>query len=191
MSMILYVALMQVALLSGGPVAAEKPQATPPKTEAVAATDTAKNGDAEADESYTEAHRVTEKTGKPLLVMVGADWCSPCQNMRKTILPRVRDHGLFRKIAFAHVNVDNERELAQQITGGGAVPQLVMYRKTKDGWKRRIMIGYHSVEEVEKFINEDLAIDDDHRDEAQAAKESSASKSTTSTEQADDEKQHG
>jgi thioredoxin-like negative regulator of GroEL len=191
MSMILCAALMQVALLSVEPGAVEKPQADA-KTETIAATDTAEKGDAQAEESYTEAHRVTLKTGKPLLVMVGADWCGPCQNMRRTILPRVREHGIFRKIAFAHVNVDQEKELASQLTGGGAVPQLVMFRKAKDGWRRRIMIGYHSVEEVEKFINEGLAMDADaSRDEVHAVKETPAPQKTTSTEQADGEKQHG
>ena len=192
MSMILCAALLQVALLSVEPAAVEKPEAAAAKTEAIAATDTAEKGDAEAEESYTEAHRITLKTGKPLLVMVGADWCGPCQNMLHKILPRVREHGIFRKIAFAHVNVDQEKELATQLTGGGAVPQLVLFRKSKDGWKRRIMIGYHSVEDVEKFINEGLASDTDiPLDEAHAVKETSTSQKTTSTEQADGEKQHG
>ena len=192
MSLILCAALMQVAFLAAEPVPAVQPDVAVAKADASAAADTAKKVEAEADESYTEAHRVTQKTGKPLVVMVGADWCGPCQNMRRSILPRVREHGLFRKVAFAHVNVDREKELATELTGGGAVPQLVMYRKTKDGWSKRKMIGSHSVEEVEKFINEGLAMDaDEHQDEAHASHETSASHSTTSTEQPDDEKQHG
>jgi thiol:disulfide interchange protein len=39
-------------------------------------------------ETYAEAHRVTAKTGKPMLIMVCADWCVPCQKMRKGILPQ-------------------------------------------------------------------------------------------------------
>jgi hypothetical protein len=53
--------------------------------------------------------------------------------------------------------------LANQLTGGGAVPQLVMFRKTKDGWLRRKMIGSHTVEEVEQFINEGVAMNDEQR----------------------------
>ena len=180
MSLILCAALMQAAFLAAEPATADKPKVAAAKTEATPATETAKKAEADADESYSEAHRITVKTGKPLVVMVGADWCGPCQNMRRSILPRVREHGLFRKIAFAHVNVDRDRELATQLTGGGAVPQLVMYRKTKDGWSRRKMIGSHSVEEVEKFINEGLAMDADERDN-----------DVESVRKADDEKQHG
>ena len=180
MSLILCAALMQAAFLAAEPATADKPQVAAAKTEATPAAETAKKAEAEAEESYAEAHRITVKTGKPLVVMVGADWCGPCQNMRRSILPRVREHGLFRKIAFAHVNVDRDRELAAQLTGGGAVPQLVMYRKTKDCWSRRKMIGSHSVEEVEKFINEGLAMDaDEHSTEIESVRKT------------DDEKQHG
>ena len=182
--------------MAAEPAAADKPAtvAKPEvaaKAEPAAAAEPTKKAEAESDESYTEAHRLTVKTGKPLVVMVGADWCGPCQNMRRAILPRVREHGLFRKVAFAHVNVDREKELATQITGGGAVPQLVMYRKTKDGWSQRKMIGAHSVEEVEKFINEGLAMDADENRAEAAASKGTPDSHTTSADQAADVKQHG
>jgi thioredoxin-like negative regulator of GroEL len=107
-------------------------------------------------ETYTEARRVAVETGKPIIVMVSTDWCPPCQTMKKTILPRVREHGLFRRVAFANVNPDNDSELANEITGGGPIPQLVMFRKTAKGWVRKKLIGGQSVEAVEEFINEGL-----------------------------------
>ena len=113
----------------------------------------------DSGDTYAEAHRVTEETGKPMVVMVGTDWCSPCQMMKKTILPRVREHGLLRRVAFAVVNPDRDGELADQITGGGPIPQLVMFRKTAKGWVRKKLVGGQSVETVEEFINEGLASD--------------------------------
>jgi thioredoxin-like negative regulator of GroEL len=113
-----------------------------------------------AAETYAEAHRLTTQTGKPLVVMVSTDWCVPCQTMKKTVLPRVRERGLLRKVAFAIVNPDRDRDLAEQITDGGPVPQLVMFRKTADGWIRKKLIGGQSVETVEQFINEGLAQDE-------------------------------
>lgn len=110
-------------------------------------------------DNYAAAQRVAEKTGKPIVVMVGTDWCSPCQMMKKTILPRVREHGLFRRVSFAMVNADRESELANEITGGGPVPQLVMFRKTTKGWVRKKLIGGQSVETVEEFIKDGLASD--------------------------------
>jgi thioredoxin-like negative regulator of GroEL len=112
---------------------------------------------ASGTDSYADARRLTEETGRPMLVMVGTDWCGPCQQMKKTILPQVRQHGLLRRVAFAMVNADRDQALAQKLTGGGPVPQLVMYRKTAGGWLRRKLVGGQSVETIEQFINEGLA----------------------------------
>ncbi len=119
----------------------------------------------DAKETYTEARRQTTETGKPMVVMVSTDWCGPCQAMKRTVLPKLRERGLFRKVAFAQVNADKDRDLAKELTGGGPVPQLVMYRKTERGWLRRKLVGGQSVEKVEQFIKEGLAVDDtDHDD---------------------------
>jgi thioredoxin-like negative regulator of GroEL len=112
-----------------------------------------------AAETYSAARQTTVDTGKPMVIMVSTEWCPPCQVMKKKILPRVREHGLLRKVAFANVNPDKDGELANQITGGGPIPQLVMFRKTAKGWMRKKLIGGQSVETVEEFIKEGLAMD--------------------------------
>jgi thioredoxin-like negative regulator of GroEL len=117
-------------------------------------------GATEAD-NYAEAHQQTMKTGRPMLVMVSTDWCAPCQMMKKTVIPQVRQRGVLGRVSFAVVNPDQDRDLAEQLTGGGPVPQLVLYRKTSHGWLRRKLVGGQSVEEVEKFIDQGLAADHD------------------------------
>ena len=107
-----------------------------------------------ADGGYEEARLATTETGKPLVVMIGTDWCPPCQTMKKTVMPRVREGGLLRKVAFALVNPDREHELAEKLTGGGPIPQLVMFRKKGNGWVRKKLVGGQSVEAVERFIKE-------------------------------------
>jgi thioredoxin-like negative regulator of GroEL len=116
---------------------------------------------ADSGETYADAHQATMKTGKPMLVMVSTEWCPACQVMKRRILPQVRERGLLRRVAFATVNPDNEGELSRQLTGGGPIPQLVMYRKTPRGWVRRVMVGSQSVENVEQFINQGIAADGD------------------------------
>ena len=59
----------------------------------LAGTDTA------GAETYAEAHRSTVETGKPLVVMIGTDWCQPCQTMKRIVLPQLRKRGFFKKIA--------------------------------------------------------------------------------------------
>ena len=81
---------------------------------------------APAPESYEAVYQSAMKTGKPVVVFVSTDWCPPCITMKKTILPKVREHGLFRKVAFAFVNPDHRQKLAQTITGGGLIPQFIV-----------------------------------------------------------------
>jgi thioredoxin-like negative regulator of GroEL len=130
---------------------------------------------------YAEAHRATEATGKPMVVMVSTDWCQPCQVMKKTILPRVRERGVLRKVAFAVVNPDHDSKLAEDLTGGGPIPQLVMFRKTATGWKRQKLVGGQSVETVEKFINDGLAQDEEEKKSETGTDE----KHSTDTDQTD------
>ena len=134
---------------------------------------------ADSTETYTEARRQITETGSPMVVMVSTDWCGPCQSMKRNVLPKLRERGLFKKVAFAQVNADRDSELAKELTGGGPVPQLVMYRKTEHGWFRRKLIGGQSVEKVEQFINEELASDEaDHdSDKSDSDKDSKSSDS--------------
>jgi thiol-disulfide isomerase/thioredoxin len=131
---------------------------------------------ADTNETYTEAHRQTAESGKPIVVMVSTDWCGPCQAMKRNVLPKLREHGLFKKVCFAQVNADKESDLAKELTGGGPVPQMVMYCKTDKGWFRRKLIGGQSVEKVEEFIKEGLVSKDDD----QKADKSSSEKDTHS-----------
>ncbi len=111
-------------------------------------------------DSYAAAHRATCQTGKPLVVMVGAPWCAPCRQMKRTILPQCKKQGVFKRVTFALVNADREQKLAQKLIRGGPIPQLIMYRRTAGGWKRRKLIGGQSVATVEKFVNEGIALDE-------------------------------
>ncbi len=111
-------------------------------------------------ETYADAHRARLKSGKPMVVMVTADWCPHCQVMKQEVIPQIRRRGLFKRVAFAIVDSDREQQLAQQLTGGGLIPQLVMYRQTPNGWVRYVLKGGQSVESVENFISQGLASDD-------------------------------
>jgi thioredoxin-like negative regulator of GroEL len=133
----------------------------------------------ENTETYTEARRQLTETGQPMMVMVSTDWCGPCQSMKRNVLPRLRERGMFKKVAFAQVNADRDSELAKELTGGGPIPQLVMYRRSGRGWIRAKLVGGQSVEKVEQFINEELALDksDHDSDKSGADKDSKSSDS--------------
>lgn len=105
-------------------------------------------------DTYAEAHRATTEKGYPLVVMVGATWCPACQQMKNDVIPEVKRQGILQKVAFAEVDLDEESELGAELTSGGPIPQLVMYRKTPLGWRFARLIGHKDVRTVEKFIAE-------------------------------------
>ncbi|MDY0169933.1 MAG: thioredoxin family protein [Thermoguttaceae bacterium] len=111
-------------------------------------------------ETYAVAYKAIVQSGRPMVVMVGTEWCPPCQAMKRHVLPELRKRRWFGKIAFARVNADDQADLARRLTGGGPVPQLVMFRKTRDGWVRRKLIGRQSVETVERFVEQGIALDE-------------------------------
>ncbi len=107
-------------------------------------------------ETYAEAHKVAMETRRPFVVMVGADWCPACEQMKEEVLPQVRKRGLLGKVAFAIVNLDREKELGDKLVRGGPIPQLLMFRRTPEGWRVRRLVGTQSVEAVEKLLNDGL-----------------------------------
>lgn len=108
---------------------------------------------------YADAHRVHQDTGRPMVLLVGAEWCPACVQMKNSVLPRVARRGLLRKVAFAHVNADRDNRVAQSVMQGGTIPQLIMYRKTASGWRKHMLVGAQSPEAIEAFINNGLELD--------------------------------
>jgi thioredoxin-like negative regulator of GroEL len=110
--------------------------------------------------TYAEAHKDHSETGRPMVILVGAEWCPACVQMKNTVLPQVARRGVLQKVAFATVNADNQRSLAQKLMKGGSIPQLIMYRRSGNGWKRHLLVGKQSPERIEAFINQGLVADE-------------------------------
>lgn len=104
--------------------------------------------------SYDKAFHRAQETGKPLVVLVGADWCPGCRTMKQSVLPQMEKRGSLGKVSFAVVNSEVQAPLAEKLMQGQSIPQLVMYTKTATGWDRRQLTGAHSVSEVEAFISQ-------------------------------------
>lgn len=102
--------------------------------------------------NYAEAYKQAE-AGKPLVVLIGTEWCPGCVTMKNRVIPQIRKNGTLDKVAFTQLNTDHERELANQMMKGNSIPQLVIYHKSGDGWSRQVLVGAKSAAEVEKAIN--------------------------------------
>jgi len=125
-------------------------------------------------DNYAQAWKATTQTGKPMVVLVGATWCPACVEMKEKVIPKLRQRGVLKRVSFAAVDFDRQRELGRELTGGGPIPQLLMYRKTNLGWRLRRLIGRQEVKTVETFITEGISLDrqtekSQHRTPAQEA----------------------
>jgi len=102
--------------------------------------------------TYVEAYRASQAEDKPLVVLVGADWCPACQTMKKSSMPQVANDGVFKEVAFTVVDTDKQGDIAREIMQGGSIPQLVMFHKTADGWRSERLVGGQSPSNILAFI---------------------------------------
>ena len=102
--------------------------------------------------SYREAYQDAQAGDKPLLVLVTATWCPPCQIMKQTTIPELLRKETFKDFHYATVDLDEEKELGQQLIGSRGLPQLIMFEQEDGKWVRRYLRGIQTVETVEAFV---------------------------------------
>jgi thiol:disulfide interchange protein len=74
---------------------------------------------------FQAARLESQKTGKPILLDFSADWCGPCQEMRRTTWSDNHVADALRNFIPVQVNVDNNSQLASQFEVRG-IPHLVV-----------------------------------------------------------------
>jgi thioredoxin-like negative regulator of GroEL len=105
-------------------------------------------------QDYATAYQQTMETGRPLVVLIGADWCPGCRQMKQTAIPEVERQGGLRKVEYAYINSDHQSKLAGQLMQGASIPQLILFRKTESGWRRQQLTGAQSPTAIQKFLSE-------------------------------------
>ena len=108
--------------------------------------------------SYEQALADSQAKGRPLLVLIGADWCPGCRTMKQRTMPRLAQNGKLKPVEFAHVDTDHQEVLANKLMRGNSIPQLILFTQTADGWKRTQLTGAQSERAVETFIQEGLSV---------------------------------
>lgn len=101
---------------------------------------------------YRTAFERAQNGDKPLLVLVTAEWCPPCQVMKKATIPQLLQRKAFSNFHFSTVDLDKEEPLARKLIGQRGVPQLIMYEKKEGKWIRRYLRGAQSPQTVEAFV---------------------------------------
>ena len=112
----------------------------------------AQNVNAQQPVNYKTAYERAQAGDKPLLVLITAEWCPPCQVMKTTTIPELMRKSAFKDFHYSTVDLDKEATLARQLIGNRGVPQLIMYEKRDGQWVRRYLRGYKSAQTVEAFV---------------------------------------
>jgi thiol-disulfide isomerase/thioredoxin len=106
-------------------------------------------------QSYGEAYKSFEDEGRPMVVLIGADWCPGCRTMKMSNLPEAGRRGLLKDVSVAIVDVDQSRQLASKLMQGNSIPQLVMFYKNESGKTKRVQLtGAHGPQAIENFVNQ-------------------------------------
>ncbi len=101
---------------------------------------------------YSTAYHRSAEDNRPLLVLVTAEWCPPCQIMKATTLPELEAINAFAGVNLAAVDYDKQPELASQLIGDRGLPQILLFKKVDDRWERRFLTGIQTVASVETFM---------------------------------------
>jgi thioredoxin-like negative regulator of GroEL len=101
---------------------------------------------------YSTAYKKAQQGDKPLLVLVTAEWCPPCQIMKSTTIPTLMQKQAFKDFHYATVDLDRDATVARQLIGNRGVPQLIMYEKRDGKWVRSYLKGLQTPETVEAFV---------------------------------------
>ena len=101
---------------------------------------------------YDAAYRKAQEEKKPLVVLVGANWCAACRIMKSETILSMKDAGDFKGVVFTHVDKDVQPDIAQQVMQGSTLPQLVVFCEGDQGWKRFSLTGMQSERRVKELI---------------------------------------
>ncbi len=99
--------------------------------------------------TYESAKADSDISKKPLIVVVGASWCSPCNKMKKEI------HANASSFTYANlVIVDYKSKWGRELYTGSSVPAIVKFKWNGSKWIKTIRTGYQSQRSLKRWINE-------------------------------------
>jgi len=101
---------------------------------------------------YDAAYRKAQEEKKPLVILVGADWCAACKSMKAETIHTMKGAGDFKEVVFTHVDKDSQPEIAQQVMQGNTLPQIVVFCESDQGWKRFSLTGMQSERRIKELI---------------------------------------
>lgn len=94
--------------------------------------------------SYEEALHRAQEENKPILILIGAKWCAACEVMKRDTIEPMKNTGDLKDVIVTYLDKDQRPELAQQLMKGETLPQVVMFCKEQNQWRRLSLTGMQS-----------------------------------------------
>lgn len=101
---------------------------------------------------YEEAYRKAQQERKPLVILVGAQWCAACKTMKHDTMEPMQESGALREVVYTQLDKDDQPELAGQVMQGKMLPQIVVFCESDAGWKRFSLTGIQTERRVKELI---------------------------------------
>lgn len=103
---------------------------------------------------YASAYKEAMAAHKPLMVVVGAEWCPACNVLKSTTIQPMLNTGDLDDVSVALIDRDAEPELAQRLTQGEKMlPQIIVFTQSDSGkWERRKLTGYQPRQPVRNLV---------------------------------------
>jgi thioredoxin-like negative regulator of GroEL len=109
------------------------------------------------DRTYASAFAEAQAAQRPLVVVVTATWCPPCQVLKKKVINPMEARRGFDGVILAYVDMDKEPALAKQLVGTQGIPQMIVFEKNEEKWVKRNLAGFQELATVEEFIKPKFA----------------------------------
>lgn len=101
---------------------------------------------------YDVAYRKARDERKPLLILVGADWCPACKTLKSDTIVPMKESGALKEVIYTQLDKDAHPELANEVMQGKILPQLVVFCQSDTGWKRFSLTGMQTENRVKELI---------------------------------------
>lgn len=111
------------------------------------------------DRTYASAFAEAQAAQRPLVVVVTATWCPPCQVLKNKVINPLEAKKGFDNVILAYVDMDKEPTLAKQLIGTQGIPQMIVFEKSHDKWVKRNLSGFQELATVQNFIKPQFPVE--------------------------------
>jgi thioredoxin-like negative regulator of GroEL len=107
--------------------------------------------------TYEAAYRQAQQEHKPLLILVGAEWCAACKTLKAQTIEPMQSSGKLENVIVTVVDKDLRPDLAEKLMDGKMLPQLVVFSEGAEGWKKFSVTGIQTESRIKELLNKAAA----------------------------------